>query len=163
LTSVVLFLIPLKLFNNALCGAFTGNSALFKEHGSGREGSGELNIMSNHEFALGKLAQKHSQRALARWIEKDGGFIEYQNLRIHCQNTGYSDALLLSGAEVIGRLVLAFQHSDLTKRDAGPLRRLLQRQAEIERAESDVFEHARHEELIIGILEYDTDLLPHLF
>src|SRR5262249_35030176 len=66
------------------------------------------------------------------------------------------------GAEMIRRLIMALDHSDLPQRGTRALRSPVRRQAQIQRPESHIFQHTWHEQLIVGILEDDADLLPYL-
>ena len=53
-------------------------------------------------------------------------------------------------------------HAHRGERLGDPLLGLLARAAEVQRPEGDVLAHGRHEELIVGVLEHETDASPQV-
>ena len=95
-------------------------------------------------------------------IKGSGGFIQYHDFRMHDENVRDRHKLLLPAAQCMGRSVLKRRDAQLLD---DPLHfpfcfRLIYSQ--VHEPERNLLIHARGEELIIRLLEYDTDLPPQI-
>lgn len=85
------------------------------------------------------------------------GLIEHDDLRLHCDNTGYCNALLLTAGEQVRRMLPELVHIHLLERIVHAAAYLLRLDAEIFRCESNIILNDVCDDLVIGILKNHAD------
>ena len=105
-----------------------------------------------------ELADEVDQHPLRARVERRGRLVEQQHVRAERQHRRDRRALLLAARQLERRAVGEVGDVHLAQRlvAAGP--DLVLRQAELERAEGDVVEDRRAEQLDVGVLEDEPDL-----
>ena len=109
-------------------------------------------------FACGRLRSSVKKIAARGRIEERGRFVEHQNFRVHRQDAGDRDPLLLTGAQMIGSAFERMRHADALQDRSRPRQRIVGGQAQVQRAERHVFQNRGHEQLLVGILKHHADL-----
>jgi len=138
-------------------GSLTCNAAVIEEHGSRGKSFGEGEVVSHEQLGLRQRSQQTDEIPLRGRIERCCRLVEHEDLRIHGENASERNAALFAGAEMIRGFVHHRAHGDLFERFPGPGERLFVRESEVQGPEGDVFKDGRHEELLVGLLENESD------
>ena len=99
------------------------------------------------------FAHAHKTLAPAR-IKHGGCFVKNEDFRIHGQNAGNGDALLLAARKRVGLVLLEADETNFFKRRANAQGYFRRFNAEIFRTEGDVVFDERGDELIVGVLKH---------
>ena len=90
-------------------------------------------------------------------VEPGGRLVEHEHVGLHRQHGGDRDATLLAAAEVMWRPVGEVGGTDGLEAVSRRASRSAAANAEVGRSEGDVVADGVHEQLIVRVLEHDTD------
>jgi len=107
-----------------------------------------------------ELPQQFNQLPSPPRIEVAGWLVEHQDFRVHAEDRGDGDPLLLPHAEVVGRAGFGTAHSHLLQGLLYPQFHLFLGASQVERAEGHVVEDSGGEELILWVLKDQPHLAP---
>ena len=121
-----------------------------------------VEVMRRDDLAAWKLLEDADQRTTRSRIETAEGLVERKQARLTREDSGKADALPLAEAQSQCAAWFVAGESDGGEAVAHALSRFFVGQAEIERAEGDVLEDGRAEELIVGVLKEKADSATNL-
>ncbi len=115
------------------------------EHPDARgHAAGERHLVRHHQHGAGagEVAQHREHLAAHLWVERAGGLVEQQHLRLHGQGPRDGDALLLAAGELggPGAAAIAKAHA-LEERERALLHGRASLPANVQRRQADVLQH----------------------
>jgi len=108
------------------------------------------------------LGQDVEQPHLAAGVEVVGGLVEKEDARLHRDHRPDRDPLLLTAGQRVRRPIEQLVEAERLRCLGDALAHLRLRQAELQRAERQLVEHARAKQLDVGLLEHEPDLRAEL-
>lgn len=133
---------------------------LVHEEGCVADFEDHLEVVAGNELGDGEGLEQADESAARLGVEVGGGLVEREDFGPHGEHSGDADAAALSVTEVMRRAVGGVCHFHLAEGLSRPGLGFLRRQVLVEGSEGDVVEHAKGEELVVGVLEYEADLVP---
>ena len=95
--------------------------------------------------------------SLSLRVEHGRRLVQHDYLRLHGDNTGDGDALLLPAGEEMGGVLAQLIHADLRERRVHAAAYLLRRHAEVFRREGHVVLNDVRNDLVVRVLEHHAD------
>jgi hypothetical protein len=138
-------------------GAVGDDAARGEDDGTRAELGREGKVVRDDEHGALDPVEHLEELAAGARVEVRRGLVEDEELGLHGEHRGDRDAAALAHRELVRRPVGGIAHADGGERFLDPVERLLAREAEVERAEGDVFANGGHEELVVGVLEDEPD------
>jgi hypothetical protein len=110
----------------------------------------------------GDGGEEFGELAASDGVESGGGFVEHDDVGLHGQDGGDGGASFLTAGKVVGVPVGEAGGVDGGEGVFDELASFVDGDAEVGRSERDVVAHGGHEELVVGVLEHETDPAPDL-
>lgn len=141
------------------CAAFTDEPALVKHKHSRAQINHKLKIVRCNEFRAGQRLQELLELAPATRVKPAGWFVQHKHCRFACQHARQTDPTFLALTESVGLSLFEPAKPDHRKARRNKFFQLRSIDAQLTRAKGDIVKHGRCNQLVIRVLEQQTDLL----
>lgn len=141
------------------CGAFADKPALVKHKHTRAQVNYKLKIVRCNEFRAGQRLQKLLELAPATRVKPASRFIQHKHGRFACQHTSQTDPTFLALTESVWLSLFEPAKPDQRKARRNKFFQLRPVNAQLTRAKGDIVKHGRCNQLVIRVLEQQTDLL----
>jgi hypothetical protein len=140
-------------------GAVGHDAALVEKDGSRAELDGQFEVVSGDEFGAGQGLEEVFEFAAAARVESAGGFVQDEQVGLTGEQAGQAGAAFFTVAEVVGGAVGEVGHGDGGEGLFDAVPDFGFGQVELLGAEGDVLGDGGAEELVVRILEEQSDVL----
>lgn len=142
-------------------GSVGGYVAAGHDYGARTQVEREVEVVGGDDARVVERLYLAHEHAACAGIEVAGGFVHDEYVGLHGEHCGYGYAALLSAGELIAGPVLEVVCSDCFQGHVDTAVYFAVGQSHVDRAECDIVGHGGHEQLVVGVLEHESDCLAY--
>lgn len=130
---------------------------MFEQHSSGRYTGDEGFVVRNQNHGTVEGLQSGFKAGLVHSVDPVGRLVEQDDIRLHREEARKADEALFAAGELVREAICKMAQTEIIQRLTRGCFCTGRRLAKIQRAETDVLENSRTEQLVVAVLKQKAD------